>query len=96
MKSIHRMSIGAVGMAAIFALSVQAHNGRIQIVPTASAESERDERHAARCSAARLKGSFGFTTTGWIVAADQSAWSQTLACSRLMGWAASPRPRRSA
>jgi hypothetical protein len=67
MRSIHRMSVGAVGMAAIFALSVQAHNGRIQTASTARAEGGRDEHHAAGCSVARLKGSFGFTTTGSIL-----------------------------
>jgi len=66
MKSIHRISIGVVGIAAIFALSVQAHNGQIV---SARAEGEGDEHRVPKCSVARLKGSFGFTTTGAIVAA---------------------------
>ena len=68
MRSIHRMSVAAVGLAAIFAFSVQAHSGRIQNV-SARAENDGDERHPPRCSVARLRGSFGFTTTGSIVAA---------------------------
>src|SRR5436309_515403 len=69
MRSRHRMSVAAVGMAAIFALSVQAHNGQIQSVSAARAEDEGDEHRVPRCSVARLKGPFGFTTTGSIVAA---------------------------
>jgi hypothetical protein len=67
MRSVHRMSVAAVGLAAMFALSVQAHGGRIQNGSTARAESDGDEHHLPRCSVARLRGSFGFTTTGWIV-----------------------------
>jgi hypothetical protein len=63
------MSIAAVGLAAIFALSVQAHSGRIQNVSTAESDGDGDGHHLPRCSVARLKGAFGFTTTGSIVAA---------------------------
>ena len=69
MRSIHRLSMAAVGMAAIFALSIQAHSGRIQNISTVRPDSDGDEHRLPKCSVARLRGSFGFTTTGSIVAA---------------------------
>jgi hypothetical protein len=68
MRSMNRMSVAAFGMSAIFALGVHPDNGQIQLVPAVRAESGADAPEVVGCSVARLKGSYGFTTTGSILA----------------------------
>jgi hypothetical protein len=69
MKSIDRVCVAAVVMVAIFALGVERRGGTFQPVPTVRADGRPDDDKGERCSATKLAGSYGFTTTGSIVAA---------------------------
>jgi hypothetical protein len=71
MTSTHRISLGTLGLAVLVAAG-SLSGGPAGFVPTVRAEGRNDDRHDRRhesCSALTLKGSYGFTTTGSIVAA---------------------------
>ena len=65
----HRIGAAVVGMAAILALGVHLRGGQIRLAPPVLADSGKDEHKMEPCSVQKLKGSYGFTTTGSIVAA---------------------------
>jgi hypothetical protein len=63
-----RVSAVVIGMVTIFTLGVRPWSGHIQLVPAVQANSEEKERRVESCSVATLEGSYGFATTGSIVA----------------------------
>ena len=69
MKSTWRVTVVGVVMVGGVALGALLGGGRLQLVPAVHAENGKDDHRGESCSIARLRGSFGFTTTGSIVAA---------------------------
>jgi len=65
-------TIGKIGisfaLAGALALAAHVRGYEAQLVPAAHAANSPEESSDDSCSLARLKGSFGITTTGWIVA----------------------------